>query len=122
MEMRRNLESSFNVMALNNLSIPTDKYGELQNEILDDELLLLSSLSWSFLCLPFLEALSEANLDFSEDDNDDDNDDDNNLMNFGALESLEVTDALDFCFSCLLLILDDFLGFAGCSGGHGRPP
>jgi hypothetical protein len=45
---------------------------------------------------------SEANLDFSEDDDD--------LMIFGALESLEVTDALDICFICLLLILDDFLG------------
>jgi hypothetical protein len=45
---------------------------------------------------------SEDNLDFSEDDD--------VLMIFGALESLEVTDALDVCLSCLFLILDDFLG------------
>jgi hypothetical protein len=49
MEMRRNLESSLNLMALNDLSIPTDRSGEQQNGVLDDELLLLSSLSLSFL-------------------------------------------------------------------------
>jgi hypothetical protein len=31
-------------------------------------------------------------------------------MIFEALESLELTDALDVCFSYLFLILDDFLG------------
>jgi hypothetical protein len=46
----------------------------------------------------------EANLDFSEDDDD--------LMIFGALDSLELTDLLDHCMSCLFLILDDFLGTA----------
>jgi hypothetical protein len=44
---------------------------------------------------------SENYLDFSKDDDD--------LMIFGALEFLEVTDALDACLSCLFLILDDFL-------------
>jgi hypothetical protein len=81
-------------MALNNLSISTDKSGEPQNDILNDESLLLSSLSllsWSFLWLPYLGLLSEANLDFSEDDDD--------LMIFGSSESLELTDALDVCFS-----------------------
>jgi hypothetical protein len=47
---------------------------------------------------------SEANLDISEDDDD--------LMTFGALDSLELTDLLDDCMSCLFLILDDFLGAA----------
>jgi hypothetical protein len=45
--------------------------------------------------------LSEASLDFSEDDND--------LMIFGELESLKLTDLLDDCLSCLFFVLDDFL-------------
>jgi hypothetical protein len=103
-EVSKNLESSFSLIDLNNFSIPLDRSGEPQNDILDDELLLLSSLSLSFLWLPFLGVWSEANLDFSEDDND--------LIIFGALESLELTDLLDDWMSFLFLIRDDFLGAA----------
>jgi hypothetical protein len=40
----RNFESSLNLINLNNFSIPLDKSGEPQHDILDDVLLLLSSL------------------------------------------------------------------------------
>ena len=54
------------------------------------------------ILMTFFGVRSEANLDFSDDDDD--------LMMFGSLESLELTDLLDDCLSCLFLTLDDFLG------------
>ena len=97
-----NFASSFNLIRLNKFSIPTDKSGEPQIDILDDELLLLSSLSSVFLRLPLLGVQSVESFDFSEDGDD--------LMIFGALDSIELTDLFDVCEDCLFFNLDDFLG------------
>jgi hypothetical protein len=45
MQIINDLELSHRFIALNNLSIPGDMSGELQEDILDDDLLLLFSLS-----------------------------------------------------------------------------
>ena len=89
------------LISLNKFSTPTDKSGELQNGILDDKLLLLSSL---VLWLPLLVVWSVANLDFSEDDDD--------LKFSGALDSLDLTDLLDvfLCSLSYFFNLDEFLG------------
>ena len=103
-EMTKSFESPFNLISLSKFSTPTDKSGEPQNDILDDELLLLSSLSSFVLGLPLLGVRRVANLDFSDDDDD--------LIILGALDSLELTDPLDVCLRSLSLFfnLDDFLG------------
>jgi hypothetical protein len=45
MEIINDLKSSHRFIAINNFSIPGDKSGEPQKDILDDDLLLLLSLS-----------------------------------------------------------------------------
>jgi hypothetical protein len=45
MEMINNLESSHRFIALNNVSIPREKSGEPQEDVSDDDLLLLFSIS-----------------------------------------------------------------------------
>ena len=101
-EMINSFESAFNLISLSKFSTPTDKSGEPQNDILDDALLLLSSLSSFVLGLPLLGVRRVANLDFSDDDD---------LIILGALDSLELTDPLDVCLRVLSLFLnlDDFL-------------
>jgi hypothetical protein len=47
MEIINDLEFSHRFIALNNLSIPEDKSGESQKDILDDDLLLLLLFSLS---------------------------------------------------------------------------
>jgi hypothetical protein len=47
MEIINDLEFSHRFIALNNFSIPGDKSGEYQNDILDDDLLLLLLFSLS---------------------------------------------------------------------------
>ena len=63
-EMIKYFESPFNLINLSKFSTPTDKSGEPQNDILDDELLLLSSLSSFVLGLPLLGVWMVADLDF----------------------------------------------------------
>ena len=96
--MINSFESPFNLISLSKFSTPTDKSGEPQNDILDDALLLLSSLSSLVLWLPLLGAWRVANLDLSDDDDDD-------LIILGALDSLELTDPLDVSLRSLSLFM-----------------
>jgi hypothetical protein len=73
MEICNDLELSHRFIALKNASIPRDMFGEPQNDILDDDLLLLllfSPSSWILITLglPLLGLLSVSSFAFSVDD------------------------------------------------------
>jgi hypothetical protein len=62
--MIKDFASSCNLINLNKLSTPADKSGEPQNDSIDEELLVLSSLAFP-LKSSFLGLWSLTNFDFS---------------------------------------------------------
>jgi hypothetical protein len=88
-EIINDLELSFKFIAMNRASVTTDKSGEPQKNTLDDDLLLVLSLSSKLFMrvgFPLLELCRFSNLGFPVDGDD--------LRILGILESFEEKDHL----------------------------